>query len=99
MHDRLRQTLQDALKSFDYIIVDLPRLGAGGNANLLAGAVDCILLVIEWGRTPRDLVKGMLASNETVANRCAGVILNRVDLKRLRLYEDHYENDEDVLGA
>jgi succinoglycan biosynthesis transport protein ExoP len=94
MHDCFGQALHDVTKCFDYVIVDLSRVGAGGNTNFLAGKVDCILLVVEWGRTPREVVKDVLASNEAVANRCIGVIVNRVDLNRLRLYEDRVEDSE-----
>jgi succinoglycan biosynthesis transport protein ExoP len=43
-------------------------------------------MVIEWGGTTQDLVKGLLDAEPEIKEKCLGVILNRVDLNKLSLY-------------
>jgi Mrp family chromosome partitioning ATPase len=81
--------LREASESFEYVIVDLPPLGVTSDARVLAAKVDCVLLAIEWGGTSKDLVKDTLAANEVAGIRCMGVVLNRVDMDLLRLYQEH----------
>ncbi|TIT43137.1 MAG: chain-length determining protein, partial [Mesorhizobium sp.] len=51
-----------------------------------APLVDGFVLVTEWGRTPRAMVRSMLESEPYVANKIIGAVLNKVDLKRLAKY-------------
>jgi succinoglycan biosynthesis transport protein ExoP len=48
--------------------------------------VDGLLLVVEWGRTPKDLVLEWLNSGGIDERNILGVILNKVDMKMLRSY-------------
>lgn len=86
---RFEDVLREASESFDYVIVDLPPLGVASEARVLASKVDCVLLVVEWGRTPKDFVRDTLAANEAAGIRCMGVVLNRVDMRLLQLYQEH----------
>ncbi|WP_457094487.1 Wzz/FepE/Etk N-terminal domain-containing protein [Microvirga sp. P5_D2] len=86
---RFEDMLREASESFEYVIVDLPPLGVTSDARVLAAKVDCVLLAIEWGGTSKDLVKDTLAANEVAGIRCMGVVLNRVDMDLLRLYQEH----------
>jgi succinoglycan biosynthesis transport protein ExoP len=85
---RFEDILREASESFEYVIVDLPPLGVTSDARVLAAKVDCVLLAIEWGGTSKDLVKDTLAANEVAGIRCMGVVLNRVDMNLLRLYQE-----------
>jgi succinoglycan biosynthesis transport protein ExoP len=58
------------------------------DARALAPKLDAFLFVVEWGSTPRHLVQTTLHEEWLVAEKCAGIILNKVDTKRLRLYEE-----------
>jgi succinoglycan biosynthesis transport protein ExoP len=82
--DRLLDT-----REFDYVILDLPPIGPVVDAKALARKLDCFVFVVEWGRTPRRLVRGLLQSEWMVAEKCLGVVLNKVDLKRLTRYQEN----------
>ena len=54
---------------FDYIIVDLPPLGAVVDARAAAKNMDGFVLVIEWGTTARRGVESILATHVDIAER------------------------------
>ncbi len=41
---------------YDTVIVDLPPLTAGGEHLVSASALDAVLVVVQWGRTPADML-------------------------------------------
>jgi len=79
----MRSFLQEARNSFDYIIVDLPPLGPVIDAKTFAPQADGLIVVVEWGRTPRALVRSVLGSEPVVTERILGVVLNKVNMKAL----------------
>ena len=88
--------LAAASSNFDYIVIDLPPMGPVVDARAVAGKIDCFLMIVEWGETPRRVVKTAIQSNPTIMRRCAGVILNKVDTSKMDLYMDkdqvYYQN-------
>ncbi|MGE0231386.1 MAG: Wzz/FepE/Etk N-terminal domain-containing protein [Flavobacteriaceae bacterium] len=84
---RMREVLQDAGQFFDYIVVDLPPLMPLADVRAAAHLFDGFLMVVEWGRTPRKLVRTTLAREPAVREKCLGVVLNKVNMRRQHLYE------------
>ncbi|CCV03478.1 Succinoglycan biosynthesis transport protein exoP [Mesorhizobium metallidurans STM 2683] len=82
----MRRFIDNAKETFEYIIVDLPPLGPVVDAKAFAPLADGFVLVTEWGRTPRAMVQSMLSSEPYIANKIVGVVLNKVDLKKLAKY-------------
>lgn len=82
----MRRFIENAKETFEYIIVDLPPLGPVVDAKAFAPLADGFVLVTEWGRTPRAMVQSLLHSEPYVANKIVGVVLNKVDLKKLARY-------------
>ncbi|TIV93389.1 MAG: chain-length determining protein, partial [Mesorhizobium sp.] len=82
----MRRFIENAKETFEYIIVDLPPLGPVVDAKAFAPLVDGFVLVTEWGRTPRNMVRSMLESEPYIANKVIGAVLNKVDLKKLAKY-------------
>lgn len=82
----MRRFIDNAKETFQYIIVDLPPLGPVVDAKAFAPLADGFVLVTEWGRTPRALVQSILSSESYIANKIVGVVLNKVDLKKLAKY-------------
>jgi capsular exopolysaccharide synthesis family protein len=82
MHDLISQLRSD----YDYVVVDASPLLAVIDALALASMVDNILVVVEWGRTPRHSVSEALKVLRPEAHRIAGVVLNKADLKELQSY-------------
>jgi len=82
----MRRFIENARETFEYIVVDLPPLGPVVDAKAFAPLADGFVLVTEWGRTPRAMVQSLLNSEPYVANKIVGVVLNKVDLKKLAKY-------------
>jgi succinoglycan biosynthesis transport protein ExoP len=73
-------------QQYDHIIIDLPAMEAVSDAQIAAQLVDGLLLVVEWGRTPKDLILEWLNSGGIDERNILGVVLNKVDMKMLRSY-------------
>jgi succinoglycan biosynthesis transport protein ExoP len=50
-------------------------------------------MVVEWGETSRRAVRDTLNAEPQIAGRCLGVILNKVDAARMKLYEGYGSPD------
>jgi succinoglycan biosynthesis transport protein ExoP len=85
--------IEEVRNEYDYIIFDLPPLGPVVDARVIASKIDAFVFVVEWGETSRSMVKATLTDNREVADKCAGVILNKVDLKKLKFYENYGQDD------
>ena len=85
---QLDQVLRDAATHFKYVVVDLPPLSATSEARILAKKVDCVLLVVKWGETSKELIREVLEADEGVRLQCVGAILNGVDIGRIRQYQE-----------
>ena len=106
----MRGLLDEARRSFDYVIVDLPPLAPVVDAKAFAPLADGFVMVTEWGATPRALVRSILQSEPQITSKTLGVILNKADMKMLAKYSaygsaeqflDRYSNyyiDEAGLG-
>jgi capsular exopolysaccharide synthesis family protein len=85
LFDKLRAT-------FDYVIVDLPPLAPIIDVRATTPLIDCFVLVVEWGRTSRDVVQHALRVAPNVYDALAGTVLNKTDMKAIKRY-DHYHGD------
>jgi succinoglycan biosynthesis transport protein ExoP len=85
----MRKVLTTLSSEADYIILDLPPLGPVVDARAIAGRVDGFIMVVEWGRTARRVVRQLLAGETEVKEKCLGVILNKVDQKKMKLYRSY----------
>jgi receptor protein-tyrosine kinase len=73
----MKQLLDDAKDSFDWVVVDTPPIGLLSDANLLASMIDTTLLVVSAKSTPYPMVQR--AAEAVGTNRILGVVLNRAD--------------------
>ena len=72
--------------AYDYVVIDLPPMGLVADARVLASRIDGFFMVVRWGRTPRRVVQDTLAGEPLVRAKLLGVVLNRVNLRRIRRY-------------
>lgn len=86
MSIQMQKLLENLGKAFDYVILDLPPLGPVIDARAISHRVDGFVFVTEWGRTARRVVRQTLATEDAIREKCVGVILNKVDQKKLELY-------------
>ncbi len=85
----MKAILSRLSESNDYIIVDLPPLAPVVDARAFAGMVDAFLLVVEWGKVSRRLVRQSVEADSYLFNKCVGVILNKVDQGKQKLYQKY----------
>lgn len=79
----MQKVLAEARGQFDYVIIDLPALGPVIDAFSVLPFTDASILVTEWGKTPRRLLRNILDHEPELADHIVGVVLNKVDLGRL----------------
>ena len=85
----MRLVLRQAREDFDWIVLDLPPLGPVIDARAMVSQIDALVLVLEWGRTTRRLVRTTLEADRQIRDKCLGVVFNKVNLRKLKLYEAH----------
>jgi exopolysaccharide transport family protein len=85
LFDRLRAT-------YDYIIVDLPPLAPLVDVRVTSPLIDCIVLVVEWGRSKIDVVQHALHTAPNIYECVIGAVLNKTDIKAMIRY-DTYRSD------
>lgn len=85
---RMEELISVCRGAFDYIIVDLPPLGPVIDAKAFARRADAFVFVSEWGRSVRPLIRNIMRQNPGIRDKCLGIILNRADPKKLKLYRE-----------
>ena len=73
----MKQLIDDARESFDWVIVDTPPIAILPDANLLSAMIDTALLVVSAQSTPYPMVQR--AVEAIGAQRIIGVVLNRAE--------------------
>jgi succinoglycan biosynthesis transport protein ExoP len=89
----MRNLLVELGKEFDYVVVDLPPLAPVVDVRAAASLFDAFLFVIEWGRTPRAVLQNVIAADDAIYEKCIGAVFNKVNMKKINLYEDHGSKD------
>ena len=70
-------------KEFDYVIIDLPPLGPVVDALVIMPWTDAFVFVVNWGKTPRRLIRSLLEREPVLASHIQGVVLNKVNFAEL----------------
>lgn len=78
--------LSNASKDFDYVVVDLPPMAPIVDVRAITQMIDAFIVVVEWGGTSRRMVRATLRDHPLVMEKCVGVILNKVDNDKMKLY-------------
>jgi succinoglycan biosynthesis transport protein ExoP len=85
--------LAQASSQFEYIVIDLPPLAPVVDARAIASRIDGFVMVVEWGTTSRKVIRDTLMTEPQVASRCLGVILNKIDSEKMKLYREYGSSD------
>ncbi len=88
----LQALLESSDQSFEYIVIDLPPIGPTVSARSMVSAIDAFIFVVEWGATSRGAVRAVLAKEQPIRDKLLGIILNKVDMKKVKNYE-HSRSD------
>lgn len=86
----MRQTMTALIESlrhrYDFVVLDLPPLGTIADTKIMLSRIDHIILQCAWGKTPRTLVRDYLRMEPEVARKVLGIVLNKVEMRRLRKF-------------
>jgi polysaccharide biosynthesis transport protein len=89
----MRALLADLRTVFPTIVLDLAPLGPVVDARVLVPVLDQIVLVAEWGTTPKQLLRATLGQEPALMEKVLGVVLNKVDMGALQNYVPWASNE------
>ena len=89
--DRMKEMLRLMCEKYDHIIVDSPPLINVTDPVILSTMVDGSILVVQSGRSTRDMIRRSRQELTGVGAKIFGVVLNNVDIKR-EGYDEYYYN-------
>jgi polysaccharide biosynthesis transport protein len=90
---QMHQLLSRVSAEYDYVVLDLPPLAPVVDARSIAGRIDGFIMVVEWGVVSRKVVQQTMAAERQIAERTLGVVLNKVDVQKLKLYREYGSSD------
>ena len=80
--DRMRDLLQWASQHYEHVILDSPPLLSVTDPVVLSTRVDGVILVVQAGRSTRDIVRRARQELAQVGAKVFGVVLNNLDVRR-----------------
>jgi capsular exopolysaccharide synthesis family protein len=83
---RMEALIAECAGQFDLIVIDSPPVMVAADARILAQRADATLMVVRWARTRREPVLLSLRQLNLAGARLAGVLLNRVDVRKHARY-------------
>jgi succinoglycan biosynthesis transport protein ExoP len=85
--ESLKRLIYRLRESFDCVILDLPPLVPIVDARAAAHLIDCMILVVEWGRTGINVVRHALDTAPDLRQIIIGTALNKTKMARLFKYD------------
>jgi capsular exopolysaccharide synthesis family protein len=80
--ERMRLLLKELGQKYDHILIDSPPLINVTDPVILSTMVDGVILVVQAGRSTRDIVRRARQELGSVGAKIFGVVLNNLDIKR-----------------
>ncbi|MDF1621540.1 polysaccharide biosynthesis tyrosine autokinase [Pseudothioclava nitratireducens] len=80
----MRSFLDDVRMHYDFVIVDLAPIGPVVDARTMLRQLTHVVMVAEWGKTPKAMLRSVLANDPALAQKTMGVVLNKVNMTKLR---------------
>ncbi len=84
--ESMKSLLMELRQEYSLIVLDTSPVMPVIDAKVLMEAVDSLVLVLEWDKTPKEAVKNILNTLDPKREKIAGVVLNKVETKRMRGY-------------
>jgi capsular exopolysaccharide synthesis family protein len=69
---------------YGLVVVDLPPISRTVDVRAASHLLDAVVLVVEWGKTSRDVIREALSDCEISPDNFVGVLLNKVKLAEYR---------------
>jgi succinoglycan biosynthesis transport protein ExoP len=86
------QFIEELKARFDWVLVDSPPLASVTDALLLARQADQVILVVQYNKVDKKLIKRQVAALRKATANVLGVVLNAVDTRAER-YSYYYAYD------
>jgi capsular exopolysaccharide synthesis family protein len=80
--ERMKDALRALSEKFDHILIDSPPLINVTDPVILSTLVDGVILVIQAGRSTRDVLRRARQELNSVGAKIFGVVLNNLDVRR-----------------
>lgn len=90
--ERMRTLLREAQKEYAFAIVDSPPLLSVADSRILATLVEGVVLVVQGGVIPRELVQRAQFHVREVGGNVIGVVLNNVNVRADDYYYYRYSH-------
>jgi polysaccharide biosynthesis transport protein len=88
---QMRTLLERASAEFKYVIIDSPPIASFTDGVLVSSIVDGVLLVVQGGKTSRQVVKRTRQMLQEIGAKVIGVVLNKIDLRSQEYYYYHQD--------
>ena len=88
--NRMRESLEVAVAGYDMILLDSPPVVSVTDAVALATFADGVVMVVQTGKVPHEVIRRATSQILAVKGRILGVVMNGVNLKRDGYYYDYY---------
>lgn len=72
---------------YGLVVVDLPPISRTVDVRAASHLLDAVVLVVEWGKTSRDVIREALSDCEISPDNFVGVLLNKVKLAEYRRWK------------
>jgi capsular exopolysaccharide synthesis family protein len=89
--EQMRNLLERASQRFKYVIIDSPPIASFTDGVLISSIVDGVLLVVQGGKTSRQVVKRTRQMLTEIGAKVIGVVLNKIDLRSQEYYYYHQD--------
>lgn len=83
----MERLILEVRTSFDCVIVDLPSLVPMVDVMMTTRYIDTYISVVGWGISEKESTRRAYEYSTFFKERLMGVVLNKVDMKRLHLYD------------
>lgn len=91
---RMRSLLKILSARFRHVVIDSPAITSSVDTIILSKIVDCVLIVVESGKSSREVVLHSQAMLEDIGARLFGVVLNKAKAARPSTSYDYYSSSE-----
>lgn len=88
--ERMKEMLRTLGDRYDHILIDSPPLMYVTDPVILSTLVDGVIVVVQGGKSTRDVVRQSRLMLSSVGARIFGVVLNNVDMNHKRYGESYY---------
>lgn len=84
---QFRHFIEELTKGFDLVVLDTPPILVVSDPALIAGVADTTVVVVAWRSTPQQTVNHAIAALKAANAPLAGIILNKIDLRKIGRYD------------